>query len=197
VEKKFTLNKSYFNEKHNGLALLTGKVNNINNIIVIDIDNIEHWKKFLDDNDREEPDTVKVISGSGGTHLYFKYTDELESVKSKTQCFGKNYAIDIRTNGGCIIAPPTKYFNNDVEYIWDQNIFDNEIQKMPTWMKKLLLNTQSNSSIKNNDDVQKKPTKKKSSVKIKKIKSDDNEEKLQENCDLVKFEIPKKRIKRK
>lgn len=64
-----SLQNSYYNTKYNGLALITGKVNNI---IVVDIDNIEHWNKFLEENDRDEPNTVKAISGSGGVHLYFK-----------------------------------------------------------------------------------------------------------------------------
>jgi hypothetical protein len=123
--EKFTLDKTFINEGYNGLALLTGK---INDIIVIDIDNIEHWEQFLNEHDKEEPDTVKVISGSGGIHLYFKYTNELNDVKSTSHCFDKKYDIDIRTNGGCIIAPPTKYynknFNKDVEYMWVNNIFD-------------------------------------------------------------------------
>jgi P4 family phage/plasmid primase-like protien len=139
--EKFTLNKSYYNDKYNGLAMLTGK---INNLIVIDIDNVEHWNLFLEVNAKEEPKTVKVKSGNGGIHLYFKYSDDLEEIKSKSKCFGQSYNIDIRTNGGCIIIPPTKYHNNnlnkEVEYIWNRNIFDYEIKKLPIWMKNLLLN---------------------------------------------------------
>ena len=108
---KFTLENNYFNHKYNGLALLTGK---INNIFIIDIDNIDHWKQLLKENNKKEPKTVKVKSGSGGIHLYFKYTDDLNEIKSTSKCFGKNYDIDIRTNGGCIIVPPTKYFNKNV-----------------------------------------------------------------------------------
>jgi P4 family phage/plasmid primase-like protien len=138
--EKFIMGKSYYNDKYNGLAMLTGK---INNIIVIDIDNVEHWKNLLEENEKEEPKTVKVKSGNGGVHLYFKYSDDLDEIKSKSKCFGQLYDIDIRTNGGCIIIPPTKYYNknlnNEVEYIWEKDIFDNELKKLPLWMKKLLL----------------------------------------------------------
>ena len=58
----FTLKKSFYNKDYNGLAILTGK---INNLIVIDIDNVEHWKHLLIEQNQIEPDTVKVISGSG------------------------------------------------------------------------------------------------------------------------------------
>jgi hypothetical protein len=39
---KFSLEKSYFNEDYNGMAMLTGK---INGIFVLDIDNINHIKR--------------------------------------------------------------------------------------------------------------------------------------------------------
>jgi len=149
-----TLNDNYYNSKYNGIALLTGKVNNI---IVVDVDNIDHWNKLLEDNDVNEPNTVKAISGSGGIHLYFKYSDELNDIKSTSKCFDSEYDIDIRTNGGNIIAPPSSYFNmnldKQVEYKWEKSIFDHEIKKFPTWMKKILL--------KNNDGEKKKKSLKK------------------------------------
>jgi hypothetical protein len=40
----FNLNKTFLNNDYIGLVILTGK---INNIIVIDIDNLEHWEEFL------------------------------------------------------------------------------------------------------------------------------------------------------
>jgi P4 family phage/plasmid primase-like protien len=136
----FTLNKTYVNNEYNGISLLTGK---INKLIVIDIDNTEHWNKLLQENNEGEPDTVKVISGSGGMHFYFRYDKDLEEVKSKDHCFGKNYDIDIKTNGGCVIAPPTKYYNEnlekEVEYKWEKSIFDKKPSKMPKWIKNLLL----------------------------------------------------------
>ena len=90
----FTLSTSYYNEEYNGVALLTGK---INNIIVIDIDNVEHWDQFLKENNQKEPNTVKVISGSGGIHYYFEHDIDLENVTSKDHCFSKDYDIDIKT----------------------------------------------------------------------------------------------------
>jgi P4 family phage/plasmid primase-like protien len=136
----FTLNKTYVNNDYNGISLLTGK---INKLIVIDIDNVVHWEKLLEENKEEDPDTVKVISGSGGIHFYFQYDKDLEEVKSKDHCFGKDYDIDIKTNGGCVIAPPTKYYNEnlkkEVEYKWEKSIFEHKPSKMPKWIKNLLL----------------------------------------------------------
>ncbi len=152
------LDNNVLDSKYNGLALLTGKVNNI---IVVDIDNLKHWEDFLEENDREEPNTVKAISGSGGIHLYFKYSDDLDDIKSTSKCFDSKYDIDIRTNGGNIIVPPTTYynmnFNKNVEYKWEKSIFDHKLENFPDWMKNLLLK-------KNNND--KKDKKKKILEKI-------------------------------
>ena len=153
--QNYTLEKNYFNDNFNGIALLTGK---INNIIVIDIDNLEHWKMFLEEHNKKEPDTIKARSGSGGLHLYFKYSDDFHNIKSNSKCFGPDYDIDIRTNGGCIIAPPTKYNNNnlnkEVEYTWEKNIFENKIISLPSWIKKLLDKNQDkkNKKIENKDN---------------------------------------------
>src|SRR5437660_1784854 len=80
---------------------------------------------------------VKAISGSGGIHYYFKYTDDLETITSKNKAI-KNYSIDIRNNGGCIMVPPSKYFNKnlnkEVTYEWENSIFDTKPTEMPEWI---------------------------------------------------------------
>jgi P4 family phage/plasmid primase-like protien len=130
-----------FNTAHNGLALLTGKVNNI---FVIDVDDFDHWKKFLKDNKQTEPNTVKVISGSGGCHYYFQYSDDLKDIVSTSKSFCKEYNIDIRTDGGNIIAPPSSYYNENlkkrVEYKWEKSIFEYDPIPVPEWIKNILLN---------------------------------------------------------
>jgi P4 family phage/plasmid primase-like protien len=146
----FTLDATYFNKSYNGIAILTGK---INNLIVIDIDNVEHWIQLLKENNQIEPDTVKVTSGSGGIHYYFQYDAELEDIKSKDHCFSKDYDIDIKTNGGCVIAPPTSYKNNNlnkfVEYKWNKSIFDTQPSNIPNWIKDLLLEKKTQKQIQN------------------------------------------------
>jgi hypothetical protein len=158
--QNYTINSSFYNNKYNGLAMLTGK---INNIFVIDIDNIGQWEQFLKIHDQKEPKTIKVSSGSGGIHLYFQYSDDLENIKTTSKCFGNNYDIDIRTNGGCIIIPPTKYFNNnlnkEVEYKWTMSIFEKELKPVPLWLKKILLEEKKEEKEKkkknnNNEDIQ-------------------------------------------
>lgn len=139
--KDITLETTHINENYNGIGLLTGKKNNM---IVIDIDNKENWYKLLDDNERKEPNTIKVNSGNGGFHLYFNYDEELNY--STTNIFGDNYnGVDIRSDGGCIFAPPTMYFNKNldknVSYEWDnkKDIIKYEMSDIPKWLKKIIL----------------------------------------------------------
>ena len=127
--------------KTKGMAMVTGKVSNI---IVIDIDDRMHWKKFLIDNKQKEPKTVKARSGSGGIHLYFKYDDQYKDIKSNTCCFRKDYDIDCRTTGGCIIMPPTSYFNKNTgktsTYKWIRSIVTHDPLEFPKWMAELIRN---------------------------------------------------------
>lgn len=132
------LKKSLFKQNYNGLAVKTGKDSGI---FVLDIDNNNDWFKLLEDEEREEPKTVKAISGSGGLHYYFKYTEDLDELKTATKTI-KDYAIDTRTNGGCVICPPSKYFNKNTNkecsYIWENSIFEHKLLEVPKWLKKLL-----------------------------------------------------------
>lgn len=129
------LDETNYNEQKNGIAMLTGKSNGI---FVIDVDNIQHWHDFLVENTRKEPNTVKAISASGGIHLYFKYSDELENIKTSTHSFGKEYDIDIRNNGGCIFVPPTSYYDNKtkkmISYKWVKSLLDEEPSDVPKWL---------------------------------------------------------------
>jgi P4 family phage/plasmid primase-like protien len=185
--ENFTLSNSFFNPRYNGLSMITGKVNNI---IVIDIDNIEHWEDFLEENDEKEPKTAKAISGSGGIHFYFKYSDDLEEIKSTSKCFNSEYDIDIRTNGGNIIIPPTKYYNEnlkkEVEYKWERNIFECELLKFPDWMKNLLLKKNK----KDKKEKEREKNKEKDKKNLKKDSEKKQEQEKYEKCEkFEKYEI--------
>lgn len=147
-KKKLTFPKSWKNLASssidlnmNGLAMETGKKNNI---IVIDIDNPKDWKTFLINNSQEDLVNTPLAKTGNGYHYYFRYSDDLKTVSSKTKCFGNFYSIDIRSNGGCIILPPSSYNNNNTKkrtkYRWvEYNIFENDPPEMPSWIKDLLL----------------------------------------------------------
>jgi len=87
-----------------GLGLVTGK---LSNIIVVD-DDFRNGKVNVD---LDSP--LKVITGGGGVHLYFKYT---EGITNKAHV--DNKPVDIRGEGGLVILPPSKHKSGN-EYKWD------------------------------------------------------------------------------
>ena len=97
--------------KITGSALLTGK---ISNIMVLDLDRnhgdgtkdgIKAYKELIDslqlteEEQKQAFDTFTVKTPNGGLHLYFKYKEGLKNDSNK------DLSIDIRTDGGLIIAP--------------------------------------------------------------------------------------------
>ena len=162
-----TLEKPLYNEGWNSIALKTGK---ICGIFVLDIDNVEDWQKILKDNEREEPNTVTVISGSGGIHYYFKYEDHLDIIPNRTRIIGET--IDARTNGGCIFCPPSKYFNNEtqkeVSYEWKKgkSLFEIDPTPCPKWIFKMMLETVEKEEKNENEKVTKTKKSKISKTKI-------------------------------
>jgi len=128
---------------NNGLAMVTGK---ISGVFVIDIDDVDDWKMLLEKEKQEEPKTAKAISGNNGIHFYFKYTEKIAGIVTNAKSIkykGKALGIDIRTNKGMIITPPTSYPScKDAKikktYTWERSIFDCELLELPEWLHKLL-----------------------------------------------------------
>lgn len=83
------------------IGIATGKASGIT---VVDIDagnnGLESWAQICNENNI--PDTYTVKTGGGGYHLYFKYQ---AGIKTGTNLLGQG--IDIRNDGGYIIAPPS------------------------------------------------------------------------------------------
>ena len=141
--KKSTLKNPLYINEFNTVGLITGKESGI---FVLDIDDVNEWFKILEDEERNEPETATVITGSGGLHYYFRYTDDLDIIPSRTKIIGDK--IDSRSNGGCIFAPPSKYYNEEtkkvVSYKWKEgkSIFNYEqLPKVPKWLMNLMLKT--------------------------------------------------------
>ena len=131
---------------HNAIALICGKNAGI---FVLDVDNVNDWEKFLEDIGQEEPTTVKAKSGNGGFHYYFKYTDKLDAIKNLVKAItyeGKILDIDVKTNEGFIICPPSKYFNKNVDketsYEWIYDIVEHEMIEVPDWLYQYLIQEQ-------------------------------------------------------
>lgn len=81
-------------------AIQTGKRSNIS---VVDIDRMSSHRKLLEA--IPELASVRTVKTRKGFHLFFTYDPRL---KNATDCFTLP-DIDIRSDGGCVLAPPTTY----------------------------------------------------------------------------------------
>ena len=102
------------------IGIATGKVSNGVFVVDLDIDeekgvngydSLRDWERAH----KELPDTANTLTGRGGIHLLFR-TDK--KVKSRTALLP---GIDIRGDGGYIVAPPSIHPNGNA-YNWEQAI---------------------------------------------------------------------------
>ncbi|KAJ3025007.1 hypothetical protein HDV00_000443, partial [Rhizophlyctis rosea] len=158
------------------VGILTGHKSDV---IVLDIDNklpakaekdpvlysqkkgLEDWWSLL--KDHEEPQTLRCVSPTGGIHYYFKWDDDFaDKLKSTTNScvmsidtdLGRKLcAIDIRGDGGFIMAPPS--ITDDGQYVWQPNakIADVPILEMPQWIKTISRAEAAHTLLFANDDI--------------------------------------------
>lgn len=82
---------------------------------------------------RELPETVSAITGRGGSHLYFKY-DGSEKYGNRA---GILDGIDVRGDGGYVIAPPSLH-PNGTEYQWENDPDDTKMSDITDTVKEFL-----------------------------------------------------------
>ncbi len=63
------------------------------------------------------PETLSVFTGSGGLHKIFDYPDGYEIGNSKFPVLDDYTKIDIRGNGGLVVAPPSRHYSGG-RYEW-------------------------------------------------------------------------------
>lgn len=103
-------------------------------IFVVDIDpknqGTQTWAAMLEGN--KLPKTLEVVTGSLGTHLYFKYPT---SIVVSNSSIGKG--IDIRGEGGNIVVPPSIHANGNT-YLWKKGRTPDKakIANAPSWLLK-------------------------------------------------------------
>ena len=107
------------------IGIATGSISG--GIVVIDVDIDENKGIYGDDSLREWerengelPETWRSITGRGGNHIFYR-TDE--KIKNTTNLYP---GIDIRGEGGYIIAPPSIHKNGNV-YEWEFSPDDVEL----------------------------------------------------------------------
>jgi hypothetical protein len=122
-----------------GLGIATGEFRN-RYLIVIDIDDRPEFSgsdtlKDLEQLHGQLPDTVEVITGSGGRHIYF-----LTDAPIRNEASGKlGQGIDVRGIGGQVLAPPTLHPNGKTyEWVEGKTIANTPPADMPLWMVLIL-----------------------------------------------------------
>lgn len=99
------------------IGIATGS---ISNLIVIDedidedkgydgIQSIRQWEQI----NGELPETCMAITGRGGSHLYYRY--EGSDIGNRA---GLLEGVDVRGEGGYVIAPPSVH-PNGTDYVWE------------------------------------------------------------------------------
>lgn len=124
------INDWYQQWNNANVGIVTGKVSGI---VVLDIDPQHDGEKSLEAWEKEHgplPRTVEVKTGGGGRHLYFKHPGGV--VHNKV---GIAPGIDLRGDGGCIVAPPSMHPGGNV-YAWRKGHEPGEIAlaEMPRWL---------------------------------------------------------------
>lgn len=89
-------------------GIICGKCNDI---VVVDLDFYKDYPtefmQVFGDNYIKDFNTFTVKTGSGGIHLYFKYTKKIRGTQNK------EYSIDIKSDGGYVVAPFTTITADD------------------------------------------------------------------------------------
>lgn len=79
------------------------------------------------------PSTIQVETGSGGVHLYFSLPDH--PVKNGTHVLGRGSGVDVRGDGGYVVAPPSMHANGRKYTFseWSRPFDFPTLPQMPAW----------------------------------------------------------------
>ena len=117
IAKKEEVNQWFKDYPDMQVGIVTGK---ISNLIVVDIDKPDLDVSWL-------PETSIVKTGSGGFHYYYSYVPNVNN-KARIKEF-----IDIRGDGGFVVAPPSENLKGKYEIIkklplaiFPKNLFDKD-----------------------------------------------------------------------
>lgn len=113
---------------------------NISGIFVLDVDLKESIDghetiKDLENTYESLPHSPMQLSGSGGTHYFFKSNS---SIKNGVEFLP---GLDIRSDGGYIIGAPSSHISGK-EYVWEvsNHIADTPIPEAPEWLIQTIIN---------------------------------------------------------
>ena len=117
-------------KKNNAFCVITGKMSGIT---VFDFDDKDKYQVIYNKH-KEEIDTFYTVKTRKGFHLYFNYNEKYENVADSEITH-----IDIRNDGGMILAPPTEYFSPDKKETFTYEYMGGSLQDVPEWMDDYLI----------------------------------------------------------
>jgi hypothetical protein len=131
--------------KDHGIGIATGPQPNGQNLIVVDIDEHDPAKsgtstlRDLEKRYGALPFTVRATTGSNGQHIYLLAPPSVEIRNDAGSRLG--VGIDIRGDGGQVLAPPTVHPNGNL-YQWQLGMSPADVEPapMPAWMLGLIQN---------------------------------------------------------
>lgn len=124
---RHTIENWWRNNPHANVAIATGKDSEL---FVLDIDvgdtkNGEVSLQRLEERFGHLPRTIEAITGSGGRHMFFQHEKGIGNSVSKL-----GVGLDIRSDGGYIIAPPSIHPSGGL-YQWREGHGPDELSPAP------------------------------------------------------------------
>ncbi|MDY6835260.1 MAG: bifunctional DNA primase/polymerase [Chloroflexota bacterium] len=126
------------------IGIVTGRKSDL---LVLDIDprhGGEDSLALLEHKFGRFPKIVEAITGSGGRHLFFAYPKDIDHISNAAPLSGYP-GIDVRADGGYIVAPPSLHYCNET-YKWKLSSHPDEITlaPVPDWLLRLLIEKSGN-----------------------------------------------------
>lgn len=118
--------QAWFSNTDYGIAILTGLCSRL---VVVDID-ASHGGWATAQELGLLPEHATVLTGSGGGHYYYR-----GSYPGLRNSAGKWQGVDVRAEGGYVLAPPTHHPRTGKPYVWHSE----PQSKLPDWLTETTL----------------------------------------------------------
>lgn len=124
-----------------GVSIVTGEASGL---VVVDVDPRHDGDETLADLETAHgplPDTVESVTGGGGRHLYFRWPAGVPFPRNDQAGVMLGAGVDIRAEGGQVVAPPTTHPDTGRAYEWEvlHSPLDGVAVAMPpAWLVELL-----------------------------------------------------------
>jgi hypothetical protein len=107
------------------LAVRTGAVSGL---LVVDVDPAHGGTKSMNDllNEGLLPRTLRVVTGSGGQHLYYRHPGQ----HMPSRPMPGRPGIDIKADGGYVVLPPSLHHRTGLPYRW-ATVSGSDAREMP------------------------------------------------------------------